>query len=512
MVAQAWVVRAGSEGEREQYAIDEALVVVGWEEVEHDLSTCQSIDELDAVLDKTYPQVAAGTRNNWKHQLWRFKAKMSVGDFVVMPRKFQPFVAVGEVTGPYEYRADAEPGFRHVRPVSWRRKDVMRAAIGGDLRDSMGAFLTVSGLSRRNAAQRVQELASSGIDPGYDGDIEPPADATALVLEVEQEGTRQLTARALIGLWGWQRRTNDVIDIVDAELAVRGLRATPHFTEVALDGLVTVSAIDAAEVQADTQAQQGADRAGGVTEVDLGRHWRIGSLLPSVRNVTTVAYDAPLSTALTWMVEHDYSQLPVVNDNNVLRGVITWESIARAQLAKREPTVAAAIDPHPHTAHEQEELLVRIGDIRQHGFLIVTDRYNLVVGILTASDLAEQLRLRVEPFILLGEAERRLRRLTRSIDPDHLPQASGIRKKKLDRNEELTLGQYPALLADETCWADLDWPYDQNGIVSRVAVVKDYRNELAHWDVDAPEQKTEPLAATKRLLKLLKLLDYDPQP
>ncbi|WP_462100635.1 CBS domain-containing protein [Streptacidiphilus sp. PAMC 29251] len=438
---------------------------------------------------------------------------MSAGDYVVMPRKFQPFVAVGELTGPYEYRADAEPGLRHMRPVSWRRKDVMRSAIAGDLRDSMGAFLTVSELSRRNAALRVQELARTGIDPGYDGDIEPPADADALAQEVEQAGTRQLTARALIGLWGWQRRTSDVIDIVDAELADRGLRSTPHFTEVPLDGLVTVSATDATQTPAGTPAAQDTDQSGSNgAGVDLGRHWRIGSLLPIVRNVSTVSYDAPLSAALSCMVENDFSQLPVVNHNNVLRGVITWESIARAQLAKREPTVAAAIDPHPHTAHEQEELLVRIGDIRQHGFLIVTDRYNLVIGILTASDLAEQLRLRVEPFILLGEAERRLRRLTRSIEPDHLPEASGIRRKKLSRNEELTLGQYPTLLADTACWADLDWPYDQQEMVDRVTVVKNYRNELAHWDVDAPEQKTEPLAATKRLLKLLKLLDYDPQP
>jgi restriction system protein len=287
----------------------------------------------------------------------------------------------------------------------------------------------------------------------------------------------------------------------------------PHFTEVQLDGLITVSAEETTLTGEATHEPPGTDLGHTPTRVageDLSRHWRIGSL-PFARDVVTVGFDEPLSRAITRMVQGDFSQLPVVNRNNVLRGVVTWESIARAQLGQRGATIAAALDPHPLTAQEQEELFVRIDDIQRHGFLIVTDGDNLVLGILTTSDLADQLKLRVEPFILLGEAERRLRRLTDRLPVDELPTGSGVRKTRA-AGKYLTLGQYPEILKDDACWALLAWPYEQDDLVRRVTAVKDYRNELAHWDMDAPETKTKALTETKQLRSLLKLIDHDPRP
>lgn len=510
-MVRAWTVRGGQYGEREEQALDEGVVIAGWEEV-GDLSGCASIADVGDVLARAYPDELPGRVDNWKHQLWRF-ITMDTGDLVVMPRKFLGVVSIGRLTGGYEYRSEAAPGFRHTRKVEWVRTQVERAAIGGDLRDSIGAFLTVSELRRRDAAHRVETLAQTGVDPGYKGAVEPPADPDALKQDVRDEGTRQLTARDLIGLWGWQRRTGDVIDLVDRELAARGLQVAPHFTEVQLDGLVTVSAEETTLTGETAQEPSGTDLGHTPTRAageDLSRHWRIGSL-PFARDVVTVGFDEPLSRAITRMVQGDFSQLPVVNRNNVLRGVVTWESVARAQLGNRGATIAAALDPHPLTAQEQEELFVRIDDIQRHGFLIVTDGDNLVLGILTASDLADQLKLRVEPFILLGEAERRLRRLTDRLPVDELPTGSGVRKTRT-AGKYLTLGQYPEVLKDDACWARLAWPYEQDDLVRRVTAVKEYRNELAHWDMDAPETKTEALTETKQLLSLLKLIDHDPRP
>ncbi|WP_017237690.1 hypothetical protein [Streptomyces sp. SS] len=138
---------------REQAALSEGLAIVGREEL-GDLSDCSSSDDIGDLLAKAYPGEAVGTIDNWKRRLWRFIA-MEVGDYVVMPRKHLSVVALGLLTGPYEYRAAAPPGFRHVRRTDWVRPALERAAVRGDLRDTMGAFLTVSELSRRDAAARV---------------------------------------------------------------------------------------------------------------------------------------------------------------------------------------------------------------------------------------------------------------------------------------------------------------------------------------------------------------------
>ncbi|MFD5752462.1 CBS domain-containing protein [Streptomyces sp. NPDC127033] len=511
-MVRAWTVRGGEQGQREQYALDKGLVIAGWEEV-GDLTGCESIDDLGTILARAYSDEPARTVENWKHQLWRFIA-MQIDDLVVMPRKFRRVVAIGRLTGPYEYHSDAAPGFRHVRPAEWIRTDVERAAIGGDLRDSMGAFLTVSELSRRNAAQRVQALAETGADPGYDGGVEPPADSDALERDVTEEGTRQLTARDLMSLWGWQRRTAETVDFVDRALAERGMRVDPHFTEVQLDGLVTVSPQTPAVAEQDTKGTTagGPDTSASGTsadaDTDADLSWRIGSL-PIADKVVTVSAQAPLGDALLLMVEGDFSQLPVVNQYNVLRGVITWESIAQAQLAERKDTVGEAMDPHPpRTAQTREELFSRIGDIQHRGFLLIVDEENAVRGILTASDLSHQLRLRVEPFTLLEEVERRLRRATGHLTDEDLP--DHVRKRS--RAGNLSLGQYPFVVADNACWKKLGWPFGQHDMANRLKAVADYRNRLAHWDIDAPDQEAEALVVTRKLLKLLKVVDRDPTP
>ncbi|WP_406407257.1 CBS domain-containing protein [Streptomyces sp. NBC_01643] len=509
---RAWTVRGGQFGEREQRALAEGLTIAGWEET-GDLSRYGSAGEIGDLLTAAYPDESQGTIDNWKHQLWRF-ISMDTGDFVVMPRKHLPVVAVGRLIGGYEYRAEAAPGFRHVRPVDWVRPAVERAAIGGDLRDSMGAFSTVSELSRRDAAERVRSLAETGTDPGYEGGIEPPAGIEALARDVREDGTRQLTARDLIGLWGWSRRTTDVIDQVDQELATLGLRVEPHFTEGQLDGLVTVSSQEpvAGEESSDGTAAHGPTTPRDSLSTDGAKardlSWRIGNL-PFVQEVVTVSWEAPLSSAITPMIEHDFSQLPVVDRHNVLRGVVTWEDIARAHLGKRDGTIADVLNPHPQTAREQEELFARIGDIQRHGFLIIVDTEYAVRGILTATDLAGQLRQRVEPFTLLEEVERRLRRMTHRFTTDELPQE--IRSKRAN-GRQFTLGQYKFLLADAHCWAKLDWPYGQQDMLDRLKTVADYRNALAHWAVDAPAEDATSLAATRQLLKLLKVIDHDPRP
>ncbi|MET9882679.1 CBS domain-containing protein [Streptomyces sp. NPDC006430] len=507
-MVRAWTVRGGQLGEREQVALSEGLVIVGWEDL-GDLSGCSSPDDIGDLLTKAYPGEAVGTIDSWKRQLWRFIA-MEVGDYVVMPRKHLSVVALGLLVGPYEYRAEAPPGFRHVRRTDWVRPAVERAAVRGDLRDSMGAFLTVSELSRRDAAARVQALAETGTDPGYVGDGEPPGSPEGLVNDVRDSGTRQLTARDLIGLWGWKRRTSDVADLVDQHLAELGLRVDPHFNDVQLDGLVTVSAEgstglgDGIRDQDRGGDQQARPEDDGPRDRDLT--WRIGNL-PFVREVVTVRMSDALSHAITPMIEHDFSQLPVVDHNNVLRGVVTWEGIGRAQLGGRTATVANALDPHPETARVEHALFDRMDRIQRSGFTIIVDGENTVIGILTSTDLAGQLKQRIEPFILLEELERRLRRLIRHFSTEELPKEI---RRTMERGQHLSLGQYVFLVEDGHCWSTLRWPFEQQDISRRLATVRDYRNDLAHWAVDAPAEDVAALAATRGLLKLLKLVDHDP--
>lgn len=520
-MVRAWTVRGGESGEREQAALGNGLAILGWNELAEDLSTAKTRAELAEALHASYPTDRPRTIDNWAFQLWQFIKVMTIGDLVVMPLKYTSFVAIGRLTGDYQYHPAAPPELRHVRPVDWLNHAVERAAFRGDLRDSMGSFRTVSELSRRDAASRVQAILDSGDDPGYEGDVPPPESSEELKLEVDRDGTRQLSARDLIGLWGWQRRTTECIDAVDRGLTELSLQTEPHYTAVQLDDLITVSSVVADDPDdLESVAYESEDNSTGTalkpveSDASTDLAWRIGSLtIP--KKVITVMAQHPIGLAIDRMVAGEYSQLPVVDQYGRLNGMITWESIAHTQFTRRPQLVSDAMVANTYSCRDGDELFARIEDIQSRGFLIVVDGENVVTGILTAADLSGELRNRVQPFTVLEEIERRLRRAVRSLSTDDLRASfpfGDSRARRIASAENLTLGNYSFVLDDEVRWAKLGWPFERSDMVKRLRKVADYRNSIAHWDIDFPGQDSDELAHAKQVLRLLKVIDRDPLP
>ncbi|RSR93927.1 restriction endonuclease, partial [Streptomyces sp. WAC00469] len=174
---RAWVVRAGENGERERTALDEGLLLVGWDRLRMgDLADATTRDGIRAAVTAAYPEEGPYTVGNWAGQLHRFVHQIRPGDLVVLPAR-SGLVAVGRVTGDYEYRPEAADGMRHARRVDWLVTDVDRQSVQSDLLDSMGSLLTVFELSRFGAAERVAALSEGKPDPGR-----PDADEFAATL------------------------------------------------------------------------------------------------------------------------------------------------------------------------------------------------------------------------------------------------------------------------------------------------------------------------------------------
>ena len=55
--------------------------------------------------------------------------------------------------------------------------------------------------------------------------------------------------------------------------------------------------------------------------------YRIGKLAAANRQTQSVTPDASLSEAVTLMLLHDFSQLPVMQGDRQVKGVISWQSI-----------------------------------------------------------------------------------------------------------------------------------------------------------------------------------------
>lgn len=244
----AWVVRAGKLGEREAWALDNGYAGTGWYEFP-DLTPYASKDALAGLVVTSIPQVKEGAVANYSGQLWALRSRIQVGDLMVLPTKTTKQLAIGRVTGRYEYRKD-EPDahLRHVIPVRWERTDIPRSAVKQDLLFILGSALTVFAPSRNHAVERLQSLLTSGTDPGQVPSLTPPGplggtsvvsdeavDEPELVPDIEDQAQSQIQARIAEEFAG-----HSLSDLVTALLEIEGFVC--HTSPPGADGGVDIMA------------------------------------------------------------------------------------------------------------------------------------------------------------------------------------------------------------------------------------------------------------------------------
>ena len=501
----AWLVRGGEEGEREEVALGEGLVIVGWNEL-GDLSGCDTREGVRQALRAAYPEASDKVIGNWTGQLWRFKKQISPGDLVVMPLHTKlGQVAVGRIAGSYEYREQEPEGFRQVRQVEWLRTELPRDAFRPDLRASITSLLTVCGLTRNDAARRVAYLAEHGTDPGMDGGEEITTseelleDAASRVLA----DPRRLTIRSFLEHWGETRRTGGVVATIKSDLADKGLTTRPPFTDGSVEDEITLipaGAEPGAAVQAADDTEDVFQRA----SVTL----RIGSLPPP--RLVSVLPTSLLVYVKSLMLNRRYSQVAVIDESGRFRGAVSWESIGKAQIATEHPRLADTIAPAIVVDHDAL-LLEQIGVIYDKGFVFVqsADR-SCVSGIVTAADLTRQFGNLARPFVLIEEAENRLRRRAGEVfTTEELRVAvPPYQRSRVHSVADLSLGNYVHLMKLEANWSKLQWNVDREFFVDRLSEVVKVRNELMHFTPDP--LSVEQYAAVEGLLEMLRTVDPNP--
>jgi restriction system protein len=153
-----WLVRAGKHGEREDFALQNKVAVIGWEEFP-DISYIQARSEFHTLLHKTFPDEKPNTLRNWEGQLWPFFHEIKKGDLIALPLKHRAVIAIGEADGEDRYEPNNPPGARHFVPVkSWH--EFPRNAFETDLLYSFGALKTVCRIQRNQAEERVKAILS----------------------------------------------------------------------------------------------------------------------------------------------------------------------------------------------------------------------------------------------------------------------------------------------------------------------------------------------------------------
>ena len=188
----AWVVRGGGRGEYEEVFMSENVVAV-------DYGVVASIAEFSS-RDSLREQLSSRSAAD---QLWRFAREISSGDTVVLPRKSPRVIAVGQVSGEYQYRPSLEAP--HVRPVNWIAQEIPHADFEADILNSFGGQGTVYRIRATDAELRLQQIVArhlSGAPIELDDDRStttelpsPTGEDETFTLDLEEQINRRIIER-----------------------------------------------------------------------------------------------------------------------------------------------------------------------------------------------------------------------------------------------------------------------------------------------------------------------------
>jgi hypothetical protein len=161
---RAYRVHAWQDPRLEQEMIANGFVAVGGAEI-GDLTGVDDPEFIRRWLTKSMPdrtpRAVALFVGYWRRFLW----DALPGDFIALPTR-DPYVAIGELVGPYHYVDNVDPRARHRRPVAWLNTGASREAFSEDLLVTVKGQHTVQDFLAPDAARRLRVIAGTGIDPG----------------------------------------------------------------------------------------------------------------------------------------------------------------------------------------------------------------------------------------------------------------------------------------------------------------------------------------------------------
>lgn len=291
-------------------------------------------------------------------------------------------------------------------------------------------------------------------------------DETKAFLEYLRDEHRSVKIRDLLGYWGKLGRGKHNVALIYDELERMGLQTNPPFDSGPLDGSIVLENISDPEVRA-------------ISGMSEQQHLLLLSRFDSASFALNeeiegygfgwVHQETPISEAMTVMLRHDFSQLPIVDSEETMIpvGVFSWVTIGKAKLTGSVPSkVRDAMDPI-ETVDLHSDLFACVNKITDEGYAIVTYRGKLA-GIVTSSNLTEEFQRLAIPFLAVMRCEQEIKRVAQG----YLAPSKNV--------ENMMMGQLQKLFHDQ--WEKLNWGLSEPVFNEWMDSTRRLRNSIAHYD------------------------------
>jgi hypothetical protein len=285
------------------------------------------------------------------------------------------------------------------------------------------------------------------------------------------------SVRSFLRSFSAERRGYNVVNGIRQQLKKHGLTTVPDFDYQYIDGLIGFAlATNATQVDVNTSS--------------IDPTYRVGRLPSANKTPVSVKPDASLQEAITLMMTHSYSQLPVLTTPREVKGMVSWKSIG-SRLALKRPCLA--VRDCMETAEIvsiDASLFSAINTVAIHDYVLVQANDKTICGIVAASDFNDQFLALAEPFLLVGEIEHGVRQMLHGkFTAKELEEvkAPGEDDRTIGAITDLTFGEYIKLLQTEKAWQKLNLAIDRVEFISRLDKIRIIRNDVMHFDPDGIE-------------------------
>lgn len=343
------------------------------------------------------------------------------------------------------------------------------------------------------------------------------------VAERVKNGARpRATVRTVLRWFGAERRGLRKVRDVRRALKRLKLTTTPEFEGAYIDSQVTFVSSAATRNGKQAQMTNGTEQSATVIEsvpagsvapiIPVDPTYRVGRLESANKVIIHVKPNDTVRRAATLMLNHNFSQLPVMTNERDVKGIVNWRTIGkRFVLGSPCDTVEEAMEPHQEISSDAS-LFSAIDVIVRHDCVLVRDSSRKICGIVTTHDLGAQFGSLSEPFLLLGEIENHIRsiltplskaELTAGVDPAH-------NKREIEDVADLTFGEYLRLLTEAKVWSKLGLKIDQKTFTHQLEEVRKIRNDVMHFDPEGiGSEDMKALRSTVAFLRQLQSLTFN---
>ena len=281
----------------------------------------------------------------------------------------------------------------------------------------------------------------------------------------------KLTVRKLLEKFGYQRRSDQINNHIRNGLERFKLRTDQDVTSAWIDSPITI------ELDADANDASESPRTTDPTH-------RVSALTAANQKPASVKPESLLPEATTIMQMNGYSRLPVMKNDRDVSGMVTWESIGTRLALGRECTYVRQCMEPAEVIQGTTRLFDAIGIVTKHGYVLVRGTDRTITGIVTATDLTDQLGQFAGPFLFVGEIEGHLRNLIHGkFTLEELQAASG-QEQSIEGSSDLTFGGFCRLLENNDNWERLNLCIDRVEFIKRLNSVREMRNDVMHFNPD----------------------------